>query len=301
MGGRIEVDSELGRGSEFRFTANFEPLAEPLESRHMPTLPRFHVLIVDDHATAREVLTELVTSLGWSCETAASGEKALYRIQDKSQEPIDLVLLDWKMPGWSGLETAHRIRSLRPAGDSYPTLVMITAYGREALAEDGKILDGFLTKPATASMLLNAVAEATAGDALRSRVTASETQRLAGLHLLLVEDNPINQQVAQEILQGEGARVEVANHGREAVDRIRETESRYDAVLMDVQMPEMDGYQATREIRGGLGESELPIIAMTANALETDRQLCLDAGMNDHVAKPIDVEEIGRASCRERV
>jgi CheY-like chemotaxis protein len=168
---------------------------------------------------------------------------------------------------------------------------MISAHGAESLPDSSELLDGFLGKPATVSMLLDAVAEITQGKAIRPVCSPVPGRRLSGLRLLLAEDNVINQQVAGEVLKSEGAEVVVAQHGVEAVDRVCEARPQFDAVLMDVQMPEMDGFQATKSLRSR-GFTQLPIIAMTANAMASDREACLAAGMNDHVAKPIDVEAL---------
>lgn len=287
MGGRLTVESTPGVGSDFRFSLPFDRAEVPVR---VPTrVPDLRVLVVDDHPTAREVLAEMVESLGWCAELAETGEKALVRLADPRRPACDLVLLDWRLPGLSGAETARRIRQI-PAGKQ-PMVILVTAHSREAVAEAGDLPDGFMTKPATASMLLDTVAEITGGRAVRPAASETGRRRLAGLRILLAEDNAINQQVAREILEAEGASVEVANHGGEAVERVGRMQPPYDAVLMDVQMPEVDGYQATRELRG-LGYKDLPIIAMTANAMASDREDCLAAGMNDHVAKPIDVQQL---------
>jgi PAS domain S-box-containing protein len=286
MGGCITVDSTPGVGSDFRFSVAFARASGP--ARSPPQLPDLRVLVVDDHPTAREVMAEMVESLGWHAELAETGEKALVRLADRHRPGCDLVLLDWRLPGISGGETARRIRQF-PA-DRRPWVIVVTAHGRDAAAEVGELPDGFLTKPATASMLLDAVADITGGRAVRPCPQATG-RRLAGLRVLLAEDNPINQQVAREILEAEGASVEVAGHGGEAVARVCRAQPLYDAVLMDVQMPEVDGHQATRELRAQ-GYRALPIIAMTANAMASDREECLASGMDDHVAKPIDVEQL---------
>jgi PAS domain S-box-containing protein len=291
MGGNLEVSSEPGRGSEFRFVAEFAIAEDTAPQREPYAVPHLHTLIVDDNATAREVLADMVQSLGWSCETLASGVDALERLEGGLGPAPDLILLDWRMPGLSGMDTARRIREIEKAGGHRSALIMITAHSREALADTGNLLDGFLTKPATASMLVDAVAEITHGDAVRPGRGRLARRRLKGLRLLLAEDNAINQQVAREILEGEGAEVVTAEHGGEAIERVCSAQSRFDAVLMDVQMPELDGYQATRELRAR-GYLQLPIIAMTANAMASDRDECLRQGMNDHVAKPIDVEAL---------
>lgn len=290
MGGRIAVVSEPGKGSEFSFTITLA--RQPTEAAGTAPAPAgsLRVLVVDDNPVARQILVEMSSSLGWDCSAAGSGAEALQRLGPGAASPCDLVLLDWKMPGLDGAATALRMRQLATAP---PAIVLIGAYGRDDAA-DGDLFDAVLTQPVTASMVLDAVAAIQGGDAVRASKAAprAAVRRLAGVRLLVAEDNPINQQVAAEILGGEGARVDLVGNGREAVERLSQDGNAYHAVLMDVHMPEMDGYQATREIRSGLGYGNLPIIAMTANALAQDREVCLAAGMNDHVAKPIDVEAL---------
>jgi CheY-like chemotaxis protein len=202
------------------------------------------------------------------------------------------------MPVMDGWEVAQHIRA-HHLGDKSPVIIMVTAHGRETLA--GRLesasnpLDGFLVKPVTASMLFDAVADATAGDtvAANRRIAAlPQGQALAGMHLLVVEDNAMNQQVARELLTYQGAQVEVAGDGRQGIKCVAESQLPFDAVLMDIQMPVMDGYEATRILRQDMGRTNLPIIAMTAHALDSDREACLAAGMNDHVGKPIDINEL---------
>ncbi|NJD05495.1 MAG: response regulator [Methylococcaceae bacterium] len=291
MGGELAVTSEVGKGSEFRFVVEFAVATEAAASKAAPAIPRLHALVVDDNSVAREVLVDMVNALGWTCESCASGAEALERFTNGSGPEIDLVLLDWRMPGLNGMETARQTRAVERAQSRRASLIMITAHSRDALTDTNNLLDGFLTKPATASMLLDAVAEKTHGAAVRPGSIRESLGALAGLRLLLVEDNAINQQVAREILEAEGAEVVAANHGGEAIAEVRSADPQFDAVLMDLQMPEIDGFQATRELRAR-GYIELPIIAMTANAMASDRQACLAAGMNDHVAKPIDVEAL---------
>ena len=303
MGGELGLDSALGQGSRFHFQARF-PLAAPGALADAgdavaapPALEQLHTLIVDDNASARTVLSTMVQSLGWQADLAASGDEALALVQARvaAGRPYDAVFMDWQMPGLDGWQTGQRIRDLQGAGAPAPMLVMVTAHGREALAGHGEqaqaLLDGFLVKPVTASMLFDAVADARAAaahPALRSAPVAAGP-RLAGLRLLVVEDNANNQQVAQELLEDEGALVTLAAHGEAGVAAVAQADPPFDAVLMDLQMPVMDGFTATARIRHHLGRTRLPIIAMTANAMATDREACLAAGMNDHVGKPFDL------------
>ena len=248
-------------------------------------------LVVDDHAEARRIMGSLAGSLGWQVSLAADGAEALMLAQ--ATVP-DIVLLDWVMPGVDGWQTARRLRQqLGPE----PLLLMVTSHDRERLTErsaaEQALLDGFLVKPVTAALLNQSVTSALQ---LRSHGVApheAAPQRLAGLRLLVVEDNPGNQQVTQELLALEGAIVTLAGDGHQALTLLAQTHGRpgFDAVLMDVQMPVMDGTTATRLIRRQLGLT-LPIIAMTAGALETERQACLDAGMDEHIGKPFDPDTV---------
>jgi CheY-like chemotaxis protein/HPt (histidine-containing phosphotransfer) domain-containing protein len=257
---------------------------------------------VDDSAQAREILYAMIEPLGWDGSVADTGEAALQEVRraEDAGTPYDLVFMDWKMPGMDGLETASRIRQLRRRSSEAIIIIMVTAHGREVLSKqlkhDDTLLDGFLVKPVTASMLVDAVANVKR-DAHRSSAPYRK-QRLAGLKLLVVEDNLINQEVARELLRSEGASVDVANDGREGVDRLIADGANFDAVLMDLQMPVMDGYEATKAIRQLPNFQTMPIIATTANAMASDKEACRVAGMNDHVSKPINIDELVNAILR---
>jgi len=303
MGGTMDVESEPGKGSDFHFTAVFGRSARaperPARSRAVPR--DLSVLVVDDNATAREVLGELVTSFGWRVQSCDSGADAIAELERATAagRPYDIVLMDWKMPGMDGIETSRRIRE--DGLVKAPVIIVVSAFGRErvgAMSEDVGV-GGSLVKPVTASALLDAVTNAYAmadgedADVQSTAPVRSPNGRpLAGRRLLLVEDNSISQEVAREILERAGARVTPAGNGLEAIARVDEADPPFDLVLMDVQMPEMDGFEATRQLRGRPAGRDLPIIAMTASALPTDKQRCLDGGMDDHIAKPIDVDEL---------
>ena len=300
MGGSIWVVSEPGQGSTFSFTGWFG-LSEAAPRKGVPTrLGSLKTLIVDDNASAREVLEELLTTLGGEIEQAVSGAEAIDAVKRAdASRPFDLVLLDWRMPGLDGVETARRIRadgSLK----RLPAIVIVTAFGREEVhAEaEGAGVEGFLVKPVNRSMLVDMLVEIFAPEhraAARETITATAYD-LTGLRLLLVEDNAINQQIAVELLEGVGASVDVANNGREALNMLLGDggNTRYDLVLMDLQMPEMDGYQATAHIRTTSSLADLPVIAMTADATAEERDRCLAVGMRGHIAKPIDPELLYR-------
>jgi PAS domain S-box-containing protein len=376
MGGEIWIESDPGKGTTFNFTAVFGLGKETVKMRFVPApdLRGLKVLVVDDNATSREILQDILESFSFGVFLAASGQEALEEIEvaDKDQ-PFELVIMDWKMPGMDGIEASRRIKNHQKLR-KIPAIVLVTAYGREeTMRQADEIgLEGFLLKPVNSSVLFDAIMQALGKEvqdvprAGRKREqSASDLSVISGARVLLVEDNEINQQVAQEILQGAGLIVTVANNGREGVDAVMKNP--YDAILMDIQMPVMDGYTATRTIRewevgsrkaeGGKEKSEvgmrnaekelkaqssklkgedigqraedrsqrtederqrkegerlgswegekksqirdpistihsIPIIAMTAHAMAGDEQKSLEAGMNGHVTKPIDPEQL---------
>jgi len=302
MGGKLEVESTINVGSRFYFSLTLQHAPENINiERHSLTNSSMQpiarrVLIVDDSAAAREILESMVLSLGWDADIADSGKTALTMLQhnETNQLTYDVIFMDWKMPGMDGLETAIKIRQSARKDADTAIIIMVTAHDREILAKklrhDSIVLNGFLIKPVTASMLYDAVANATQESSLV--VPPQNSLRLAGLRLLVVEDNLINQEVARALLNSEGAEVEVANDGREGITKVLERTAHFDAVLMDIQMPVMDGYEASRILRQHEETKSLPIIATTANAMSGDKEACLAAGMNDHVAKPIVLEEL---------
>jgi PAS domain S-box-containing protein len=300
MGGTLQLESRLGVGSRFHFRITL-PVAPVVEGALVPVqdpLKAWRVLVVDDNSTARAVLERMGLSMGWTVNVCNSGEAAISLVQQQASLGIhyEAVLLDWQMPGLDGWQTCQRIRAL-PGLAQRPVVVMVSAHGKEMLADrspsDRAMIDGFLIKPVTASMLLDAIVDARADHAPRKNPELKVTgHRLAGMRLLVVEDNLVNQQVARELLQKEGAIVQTANDGQDAITRVADADPMYDVVLMDMQMPVMDGLSATRHIRQVLGLTHLPIVAMTANAMAAERQECLDAGMNEHVAKPFELNHM---------
>ncbi|MFY7864188.1 PAS domain-containing protein [Roseateles sp.] len=313
MGGELSLHSELGRGSCFEFSLTLPKVktppgleAEPQQRQRLRAEPGSRrALVVDDNALCREVLERLCVAQGWTVDLAASGEEAIALLQARAAAaapPYQALFVDWQMPGMDGWQTIAAIRALNLAGAS-PLIVMVTAQDREQLAQrepsEQAVLAGYLVKPITASMLFDAVANAGLhSKGFRAEGSsgsgATQEQRLLGLRLLLVEDNINNQQVASELLRDEGASVQLAGDGQQALDVLARDPEAFDVVLMDLQMPVMDGLTATRQVRERLGLRDLPIVAMTANAMSSDRQVCLDAGMNDHVAKPFDLDELVR-------
>ncbi|MFG1245165.1 response regulator [Xanthobacter flavus] len=290
MGGSIQVESAPGEGSIFSFSAWFGLDDQPARRRVVPeALNDVRALVVDDNRSAREILSELLRGLGLAVSAVASGEQALAALDETdASHPFGVVFLDWKMPGMDGVETARRIgQRERP-----PHMVMVTAYGREDVRAKAEAagLSAFLVKPVSQSSLLDTLVELSAPQDGRPLVGVadSDTPSLDGAHLLLAEDNEINQQIAVELLTGAGAAVDIANTGREAIDMLKARADTYDLVLMDVQMPEMDGIEATRLIRADPQLSAIPVIAMTAHAMAEERKRCIEAGMVDHIAKPIE-------------
>ena len=304
MGGEIWVESLPGQGSTFFFTAAFGLGAGKAKKHLAPTqaLSDLKVLVVDDNATSREILQEMLESFGLEVTQAASGPEGLAELEKASpSQPYRLVIMDWKMPGMDGLEATRLIKHHSQL-TKIPAVIMVTNYGREEIMHqaDQAGLDGFLIKPVGPSLLFDAIMQ-TFGHEVAGRPHVAESVddaearariSLEGARILLVEDNEINQQVASEILAAVGVSVTLANNGQEAVQAVSGND--FDAVLMDVQMPVMDGYEATRRLRQDPRFQTLPIIAMTAHAMAGDREKSLAAGMDDHVTKPIDPEALFR-------
>ena len=301
MSGEIWVDSETGVGSTFSFTALLGSQTGVDRTRKLPAddIEGVRTLVVDDNATSRQILKDILESLDFEVALAASGEEAVTEvIQAADGKPYDLVLMDWKMPGINGVEAARRIKS-KTAMNKVPKVILVTAYGREDIMHDAQEvkLDGFLLKPVSSSLLFDTILS-TIGKQIPKHVFATPKRKHAaqpagsarGARILLVEDNLVNQEVAKEILTQAGLVPTVANNGKEALAVLESIP--FDGVLMDVQMPEMDGYAATRALRGQDRWQDLPVIAMTANAMAGDREKCLEAGMNDYVSKPINPDEL---------
>jgi len=295
MGGEIHVESEPGKGSNFVFTANLGIGKAPDQRSHIPItdLRGMQALVVDDNATSREILSTYLESFTFDVTTAENAEVAI-DILESGQISPDLIVMDWLMPGLNGLEAAEKIKQdLKLAKD--PHIIMVSAFASSSLAKKSgaKYVDKLLTKPVSPSHLFDAVMEAfgqkvaeSGMKGLSGRQAEMDALRpIQGASLLVVEDNEINQQVARELLQQALFNVDIANHGQEAIEMIEK--GQYDCILMDVQMPVMDGFTATRELRKDERYKTLPILAMTANATHEDRKRCEEAGMDDHIAKPI--------------
>ncbi|MCK6396031.1 response regulator [Zoogloea sp.] len=298
MGGQLDVASTPGAGSRFGFTTTFG-LAQGRPPKALPgMLDGLRVLVVDDHPVAREVLLGLLRTFPFRSEAVSSAAEALVAVRRADGgDRFGLVLMDLRMPDQNGIEATRRIKQDRSLA-SPPAVILLTAYGEASTAGEAieAGADGFLHKPATASTLLDAIIGTFGLDAAPQPVASPTGQDLAGLRILVAEDNDINQQIARGLLERIGATVSIADNGRSALETlIAAGPDAFDVVLMDLQMPEMDGLEATRRIRSDPRLAHLPIIAMTAHAMAEERQRCIDAGMNDHVAKPIVVERLVQA------
>jgi len=324
MGGEIWVESEQGRGSSFSFTASFGLGKERAKKQYKlaSELRGMKVLVVDDNPTSREILQGMLESFTFEVTVAASGPEGITELESAQEDsPFQLVVMDWKMPGMDGIEASRQIKSHEGLRKT-PAIILVTAYGREEIMQqaDEAGLEGFLLKPVNPSMFFDTIIQALGEEVPEiSRVARKHEQEkntledIRGVNVLLVEDNVINQQVAKEILEGVGLNVTLASDGQEGVNAVKKND--YDVVLMDVQMPVMDGYTATRKIRewelkaqnsklkaaksSEMSASSLqpltsniPIIAMTAHAMTGDEDKSLEAGMNGHVTKPVDPDQL---------
>ena len=307
MGGTIQVQSVPGVGSTFGFVLEMPTAAvvpDALAQHQTPCLEPRHVLIVDDNPIFGELTLGMVRAWGWSAELATSGAAAVDLVARKctaepSEFPYPVIYTDWRLPDMDGWETVRRIRQIaRSQRLAQPTVIMVTAHGRDMLAqrsqEEQDLLNGFMVKPVTSSMMYEALSDALSGAGNLHHMTQgrSNLRQLSGMRILVVEDNLINQQVADELLSAAGAIVSLAANGRLGVDAVAAAAPQFDVVLMDLQMPVLDGYGATRSIREELGLTRLPIIAMTANAMASDRDVCLAAGMDEHIGKPFDMDKL---------
>jgi len=300
MGGEVGVESAPGVGSTFWFTALLgRGQGKRREYLPDPDLRGRRALVVDDNPHARQILGEMLAHMTFQVEEVSSGEEALGAASKAAAagDPYDLVFLDWRMPpGIDGIETKRQLSTLELARS--PAAILVTAYGREEVFREATVagIEHILVKPVNPSVLFDAAIEALGGESesAAAKAIAAEDEldleEVRGARILLVEDNELNQQVAVELLREVGFAVEVAENGEEAVAKVHGGD--FAAVLMDMHMPVMDGLTATRQIRKDSRFARLPILAMTANAMEEDRTQCLEAGMNDHIAKPIEPEKL---------
>ena len=310
MDGEIGVDSRPGAGSDFHFTARFG-IGQPTQAAQLPR-PGAHrelrVLVVDDSANSREILDDLLRLLGYAPVVEAGGAAGLAELRRAAAvgHPYHLVLLDWRMPGMDGFDVVRALRD-DPVPGAAPAILLVTAYGDEDIAREAarQGLAGCLAKPVSASTLLDAIngacgprravaASEPAADVAPGPAAPASGQApaaLRGRRVLLVEDNELNRFVATELLcDVAGMDLAWAGNGRDALQQLRDAP--FDLVLMDIQMPVMDGLQATRLIRADAALASLPVIAMTANAFARDREQSKAAGMNDHVSKPFEPAQL---------
>lgn len=302
MGGELHVSSEEGVGSRFWFDIELG-ISQVLPLRAFcPGVDQpMRLLVADDNEVAGYLLARMVDALGWQVDLVSDGFQAVSRAQQMQGDgkAYDVILMDWRMPEMDGLSAARLIRK-HSHELSVPMIIMVTAYGREVLndaQQDSEVpYAGVLIKPVTPQQLADTIQRVFAGEGIPQpsaiSMRASQPKRLTGMRLLVVEDNMLNRQVAFELLQGEGAQVTLAEGGLEGVKLATESPEAFDAVLMDIQMPDIDGLEATRRIRADVGGQAVTIIAMTANASSSDEQACRAAGMDDHLGKPIDLEKM---------
>jgi two-component system, sensor histidine kinase and response regulator len=310
MGGEAGVVSEIGKGSTFWFTARLRKCKNGAPELTAGDVAGRRVLVVDDNATARMVLSDMLSSIGFLADQVESGAAAIAAIEQavhtEGARPYDLVFLDWQMPEMDGIQTIQEMRSRLPEAQDRPPVVMVTAFGRDEIFDraGNEGIQEVLIKPINQSLLFDASIRSLRGGPapisgrriVATAATAVDLPRFDGTRVLLAEDNEINQEVAKGILAHAGIEVDVAGTGVEALRMVGDRA--YALVLMDMQMPEMDGVEATQAIRAQARFASLPIIAMTANAMSEDRERCFAAGMNDYISKPIDIGKLATVLTR---
>lgn len=308
MGGNIRVDSEPDVGSSFVFNVWFD-LADQMQnskdkwtSLRPDMLDELKVLIVDDNHHALEIMSEMLETLPIQPETASSGQEAYDMIEAhiNQDNPYSLVLMDWNMPELNGIEAVTLMRE-KLESEKQPKVVMVTAYDKDDVKKASNSIDiaHYLTKPVSQSSLYDCLIDLFSSEnrfaELSETARTEDTDEFKGLRVLLTEDNEINQQIAFELMSGKGMEVTIANNGKEALDNLSASgdgEVPFDIIFMDLQMPVMDGYEASKRIRSNSRYASTPLVAMTAHAMVEERERCLNLGMNDHISKPIDPETL---------
>lgn len=293
MGGEIWVESEFGKGSTFKFTAyfGFEESSEKVSHKAQEQLKGLHVLVVDDSHTSTEIMSKMLSQFGCIVSVAHSGEHCIEQLREhEDKTPINVIIMNWKMPDMNGVQTATAIQKVQVVGHNVDIIIAST-YGEAPVTEKSNevVFAGFLAKPVTESSLFDVLVDVVNSDSSSSGELAeagSVQERFKGRTVLLAEDNKINQEVAIHLLEDVGIQVVIANNGREAIEKAKK--QLFDLILMDIQMPVMDGFSAANSLLNEL-KIETPIVAMTAHASPEDFIKSLDAGMVDHVTKPIDV------------
>jgi signal transduction histidine kinase/DNA-binding response OmpR family regulator len=295
MHGNLEVESHWGHGSTFRFTAEFQTASVNATdiTTYQPQLG-LKALLVDDSESARMVLEEMLSSFGFEVHSAENAKQAIALFKEKHspEAPFSILMIDWKMPGMNGVEL---VESLKKEMESIPAVIMVTAYGLDSIKDAGnrQLINDYLLKPINPSTLFDVINNILHLTPTRSIQEVSKLvdlndvrNLLQGSKVLLVEDNDMNLDLATELLADVGINLSVARNGLEAIEQVEK--ERFDAVLMDIQMPEMDGLTATQKIRQDVRFKELPILAMTAHAMKGEAEKSIAAGMNEHITKPID-------------
>lgn len=301
MGGELSGHSHTGKGTTFHFELVFGVDPTRTDANRYLRLQGLRVLVVEDNPKTCVVLSRMLAAMGWHPQIAHDKSSALSLFENalKIGQPFDVAFINWNLPRMQGFKTGRQLRHY-PAQAKALVIIMMTSHeGEHTTLLDKKEVaevDALVNKPLTASALFESVLEVYRQRGwLEESVDTADAQTatlLSGVHILLVEDNAINQQVARDLLSREGAVVTVADNGQMALNMLAKNAEEFDVVLMDVQMPIMNGYDATEKIRGTLGLTQLPIIAMTANAMQEDRVTALARGMNDHVGKPFDIKQL---------
>jgi len=303
MGGEIWAESTYGKGSAFYFTAVFKKQTAQKPEEFIPSsdLRGLKVLVCDDNQSARQLISEALETFSFTVEQAASGTQAIEILKKHKEKPFELVLIDWKMPEMDGIKAIELVRN-DPEIPFAPAIIMVSAYSQEDVIENaGQLgIDAFLLKPVSYSTLFDTVMQVLGKmvpkrrrDARRGQHLKKELSHISGANILLVEDNEINQQVTSELLITCGLNVIIAENGKVAVQKCTESNSKdIDLIFMDLEMPVLDGYAATKEIRQLTGYTTIPIIALTADAMSGVKTNAIAAGMNDYITKPIDPLEI---------
>jgi CheY-like chemotaxis protein len=304
MNGNIWIESELGKGATFIFTVEMELGPDNQEGLLNPGINwnNLRVLAVDDDEDARDFFSELGERIGFYCETAGGGEEAINLIT--ANGPYDIYFVDWKMPGMSGIELSRWIKEKSAAGNGLSprivpksVVIMISATEWNAIESEAKQagVDKFLPKPLFSSALVDCINQCLGATTVEAVEKPDEpADDFSGRHILLAEDVEINQEIVIALLEPTSILIDCAGNGADAVRLFVNDPEKYDIIFMDVQMPEMDGYEATRRIRasGAPRAGSIPIVAMTANVFREDIEKCLESGMNDHVGKPLDFDEV---------
>src|SRR5574344_2544088 len=290
LGSTIEVQSQKDLGTEFSFTINMEVLEWSKEN--LPNSKKFKILIVDDQEISRVILKDILENFDYVTYEAKDGIESIEMVKEAeaSNEPFDFILMDWNMPRLNGKDAIKQIYELHKKNiikNTIPSILMVSAYSKEEIGLEDILIDNFISKPITNSTLFDALANIKKGIARKSNdiESSKDCPNLFGIKVLLVEDNEINQEVASMFLKKANIEVDIANNGLEAVNMHKENQNKYDLILMDLQMPILSGYDATRKIREL--DKDIPIVALTAAAMIEDKEKVLSCGMNDHLGKPI--------------